>query len=389
MAGRKGYKSALNIMKGIEQPTGINESAIRKLKSGKHKLLSVGDFVDGIREGNRTILSKAITLIESSLHTHQDKAQEIITECLKSEVGGRKSRMEDRELKIENQESILHPPSSIRIGITGVPGVGKSTFIEALGKYLTARGHKLAVLAIDPSSSRSKGSILGDKTRMEELANDPDAFIRPSPSAGSLGGVARKTRETIILCEAAGFDVILVETVGVGQSETAVHSMVDFFLLLMLAGAGDELQGIKRGIIEMADAIFINKADGDNIGKANIAKTEYSNALHLFPPPESGWVPVVDTCSSKTGEGIIQVWEVIQNFCSYTSKHGFFNRRRMEQDRQVMFDAIDISIKSSFYSRRDISHELKKMETDVVAGRISPYVAAKMLLEKYYSGDAK
>ncbi len=399
-------------MKGIEQPSQINEEAIRKLKSGKHKPLSVGDFVKGIREGNRTILSKAITLIESSLHTHQDKAQEIITECLKSEIGSRrseiggqrseinienrKSRIEDRGLKIENQEStlhspfsILHLPSSIRIGITGVPGVGKSTFIEVFGKYLTAHGHKLAVLAIDPSSSRSKGSILGDKTRMEELANDPDAFIRPSPSSGSLGGVARKTRETIILCEAAGFDVILVETVGVGQSETAVHSMVDFFLLLILAGAGDELQGIKRGIIEMADAIFINKADGDNIVKANLAKAEYFNALHLFPPPESGWIPVVETCSAKTREGIPHVWETICDFCTVTSAKGFFTRRRMEQNRQVLFDAIDESIKSSFYSRKDLAHHLKKMETDVVAGKISPYIAAKELLEKYYSGDAK
>jgi len=362
MSESKENKSALNVMKGIEQPSRINEEAIRKLRSEKHKPMSVEDFVLGIREGNRTVLSKAITLIESSLHTHKEKAQEIIARCL---TGGSQA-------------------STVRIGITGVPGVGKSTFIEALGKYLTAHGHKLAVLAIDPSSSRSKGSILGDKTRMEELATDPDAFIRPSPSAGSLGGVARKTRETIILCEAAGFDVILVETVGVGQSETAVHSMVDFFLLLMLAGAGDELQGIKRGIIEMADAIFINKADGDNIDKANLAKTEYSNALHLFPPPESGWIPVVETCSAKTHEGITRVWETIGEFCSFTTGKGFFTHRRMEQDRQVLFDTIDEFLKTSFYSRKDIANQLKKMETDVVAGKISPYSAAKELLEKYY-----
>jgi LAO/AO transport system kinase len=395
MTESKEHKSALNVMAGIEQPSQINEEAIRKLRSGKRKPLSVADFVKGIREGNRTVLSKAITLVESSLKSHQEKAQEIIAECLKSEIKleNLKSRIEDRGSRIENQESILHPPSSIlhppssiRIGITGVPGVGKSTFIEALGKHLTANGHKLAVLAIDPSSSRSKGSILGDKTRMEELATDPDAFIRPSPSAGSLGGVARKTRETIILCEAAGFDVILVETVGVGQSETAVHSMVDFFLLLMLAGAGDELQGIKRGIIEMADAIFINKADGDNIAKANLAKAEYSNALHLFPPPESGWIPVVETCSAQTREGITNVWETISDFCTFTSAKGFFTRRRMEQARQMLFDAIDESLKTSFYSCRDITHKLKKMETDVIAGKISPYSAAKELLEKYYSG---
>jgi len=365
-------------MEGIEQPSQINEEAIRKLRSGKHRPLSVGDFVKGIREGNRTILSKAITLIESSLHTHQDKAQEIIAECLKN---SQQSTIGIQHLA----SSIQHPASSIRIGITGVPGVGKSTFIEVLGKYLTAHGHKLAVLAIDPSSSRSKGSILGDKTRMEELATDPDAFIRPSPSAGSLGGVARKTRETILLCEAAGFDVILVETVGVGQSETAVHSMVDFFLLLMLAGAGDELQGIKRGIIEMADAIFINKADGDNIAKANLAKAEYSNALHLFPPPESGWIPIVETCSAQTRNGIMRVWETIDDFYTFTSAKGFFTRRRMEQDRQVLFDTINESLKTSFYSRKDIAHHLKKMETEVVEGKISPYVAAKELLEKYFS----
>jgi LAO/AO transport system kinase len=389
MPERKENKSALNVMGGIEQPSQINEEAVRNLKSRKHKTLSVEDFVKGIREGNRTVLSKAITLVESSLHAHQEKAQEIIARCLEN----------NQQAEIDNPvhgsrftnplSHIPHPmpqiPGSIRIGITGVPGVGKSTFIEALGKYLTANGHRLAVLAIDPSSSRSKGSILGDKTRMEELANDPNAFIRPSPSAGSLGGVARKTRETIILCEAAGFDVILVETVGVGQSETAVHSMVDFFLLLMLAGAGDELQGIKRGIIEMADAIFINKADGDNISKARLAKTEYSNALHLFPPPESGWIPVVDTCSAQTGEGITRVWDTIEDFISFTSQKGFFTSRRMEQDRQVLFDSIEEALKSGFYSRKDISHLLKKLETEVVSGRISPYVAAKELLEKYFT----
>ncbi len=393
-------------MGGIEQPSQINKEAIKKLKSEKNKPLSVADFVNGIRKGNRTILSKAITLVESSLAAHQEKAQEIIAHCLRSEVRGQRSDGPqqasdirppisdfrpptfDRRSPISDLRSPtsdLRPASSIRIGITGVPGVGKSTFIEAFGKYLTAQGHKLAVLAIDPSSSRSKGSILGDKTRMEELSTDPAAFIRPSPAAGSLGGVARKTRETIILCEAAGFDVILVETVGVGQSETAVHSMVDFFLLLMLAGAGDELQGIKRGIIEMADAIFINKADGDNIAKANLAKAQYSNALHLFPPPESGWIPVVDTCSAQTREGITRVWETISEFCNFTSTNGFFGRRRMEQDRQVLFDTIDEALKTGFYSRKDIAHQLKKMESDVVAGKISPYLAAKELLEMHHS----
>jgi LAO/AO transport system kinase len=367
----KPQKSALNVMEGIEQPSQINTDIVGRLKSRKAKTLTIEEFLDGIHAGNRTILSQAITLIESFLSRHQEKAQEIIAECLKRKQSG---------------ASIQYPASSIRIGITGVPGVGKSTFIESLGKSLTARGQKLAVLAIDPSSSRSKGSILGDKTRMEELANDPNAFIRPSPSGGSLGGVARKTRESIILCEAAGYDVIFVETVGVGQSEIAVHSMVDFFLLLMLAGAGDELQGIKRGIIEMADAIVINKADGDNVQKANLAKTEYFNALHLFPPPESGWTPVVQTCSSRTGEGIARVWSTVEDFCSFTKMNGSFARRRMEQNRQVLFETIEESLKTSFFSRKEISHQLKKIETAVINGKMNPYVAAQQLLEKYFEG---
>ena len=333
----KPHKSALNVMSGIEQPSQINDELVGKMKKEKIRNLTSKEYVDGIVSGNRTILSKAITLIESSLPSHQQKAQEIIEECLKSQ----QSAVSSRQSAANNQR----PASSIRIGITGVPGAGKSSFIEALGKQLTAQGHKLAVLAIDPSSSRSKGSILGDKTRMEELATDPLAFIRPSPSAGSLGGVARKTRESIILCEAAGFDVIFVETVGVGQSEIAVHGMVDFFLLLLISGAGDELQGIKRGIIEMADLLIINKADGDNIKKALLAKTEYSNALHLFPPSDSGWIPCVDTCSSLTREGISNIWERILEYRTFTENNGFFYKKRMEQNRQVFYEAIEESLK--------------------------------------------
>ncbi len=356
----KNKGSALNVMKGVDQPSQINEAMVKRLKGKKTKVHTPDEFIEGILAGNRTILSKAITLVESSLPAHQDKAKEIISRC------------------------IPHSGKSLRIGITGVPGVGKSTFIEALGKLLTSEGHKLAVLAIDPSSSRSKGSILGDKTRMEDLAVDPQAFIRPSPSAGSLGGVARKTRETIILCEAAGFDIIFVETVGVGQSETTVHGMVDFFLLLMLAGAGDELQGIKRGIIEMADAIFINKADGDNLQKAQMAKREYSNALHLFPPSESGWIPVVDVCSARTREGISAVWEAILRYHSFSVGNGYFMNKRMDQNRQVLFETIEEALRNHFFSGRDRSHRLREVEEAVISGRMNPYTASKELLDEYF-----
>jgi len=370
--------SALHVMDGIEQPGQINEEALRKLKARKHKVYTTAELIAGILSGNRTLLSKAITLVESSLPKHQEQAQAIIAACLQNA----KCKMQNSE--ISHPES---PLSSIRVGITGVPGVGKSTFIEALGKHLTAKGHKLAVLAIDPSSSRSKGSILGDKTRMEELSVDPNAFIRPSPSAGSLGGVARKTRETILLCEAAGFDVIFIETVGVGQSETTVHSMVDFFLLLMLAGAGDELQGIKRGIIEMADAIVINKADGDNIQKAKSARVEYANALHLFPPPDSGWIPVADICSARSMLGIDHVWEIIMEHRETTTKTGFFQKRRMEQSRQVLFETIEEGLRQHFFSRKEISHLIEKTEHEIMTGHVNPYKAGQELLERYFKGS--
>lgn len=361
-------------MNGIEQPGQINSDLVRKIHARRKRSLSVNEFVAGICSGNRTVLSQAITLVESSLPRDQELAQEVVAGCLSGgQADKRTSGRGDRET------------SAIRIGITGVPGVGKSTFIEALGKQITARGHKLAVLAVDPSSSRSKGSILGDKTRMEELAVDPHAFIRPSPSAGSLGGVARKTRETIILCEAAGFDVIFVETVGVGQSETTVHSMVDFFLLLMLAGAGDELQGIKRGIIEMADAIFINKADGDNLKKAEMARREYSNALHLFPPAESGWVPVVDVCSAQSGLGIELVWETIQEHHRQMTHNGFFASRRMEQNLQVLTETIESQLKQHFFSQKEVARTLAGVEKGVREGRLNPYMSAREMLDKYFA----
>jgi len=352
-------KSALKVQKGIEQPDSISNVAIEKLKRSKYKLLALDEYVDGIISCNRTILGQAITLVESSLPEHNELAQQIIEKCLP------------------------HTENSIRVGITGVPGVGKSTFIEALGRHLTSSGHKLAVLAIDPSSQRSKGSILGDKTRMEELSVDPNAFIRPSPSAGSLGGVARKTRETIILCEAAGFDVIFIETVGVGQSETMVHSMVDFFLLLMLAGAGDELQGIKKGIMEMADSLVINKADGDNLLKAKLAKQEYENALHLFPPNESGWYPKVTTCSSISKEGIETVWKIINQFKKEMIGSGYFDKRRQEQMQLSMLSSIEDRLMTDFYGNSNVMNLMHELSTKLQQNQISSYAAAKQLMEVY------
>jgi len=356
----KSYKSALKVNEGIEQPPSVNAGAARHFSKAGRPLLTADQYVDGIVNGNRTILSQAITLVESALPLHQQIAQNIISRCLP--LSG----------------------NSVRIGITGVPGVGKSTFIEAFGKHLTTQGRKIAVLAIDPSSSRSRGSILGDKTRMEELSIDNNAFIRPSPSAGSLGGVARKTRETIILCEAAGFNTILVETVGVGQSEIAVHSMVDFFLLLMLGGAGDELQGIKRGIMEMADAVVINKADGDNLKRVTIAMAELRSALHYFPPTDSGWQPVCEACSAVTKAGIPRVDELINEYVNFTKNNGYFARRRLQQSKQIMTSVIDQALHDHFYNQPDIKKTMTRVEADLHQEKISAYVAAQLLLEKYF-----
>ena len=273
---------------------------IKPKHSFRKKELSIQQFISGLRDGNVSILGRAITLVESTRISHQKKAQAILEECMPY-IG-----------------------KSVRIGITGVPGVGKSTFIERFGKLLTSLGKKVAVLAIDPSSEQGRGSILGDKTRMEELSRDPLAFIRPSPNAGSLGGVARKTRESILLCEAAGYEIIIVETVGVGQSETAVNSMVDFFLLLMLAGAGDELQGIKRGIMEMADALSITKADGDNLIKSKTAVGDYKHAIHLFPAKKNNWIPKVLTCSALENTGVQEIWNTIESFVNHCVTNGTF-----------------------------------------------------------------
>jgi LAO/AO transport system kinase len=348
--------------KGLAVNEGVDSvSAVNPYKKPKRQRqqLTATDYFTGIRTGNIAILSQAVTLVESSLPEHQQIAQEVIEKCLP------------------------HSGKSVRIGITGVPGVGKSTFIESFGSFLTSRGKKLAVLAIDPSSERSGGSIMGDKTRMEHLSSDPNAFIRPSPSGGSLGGVARKTRESVILCEAAGFDTIFIETVGVGQSETAVHSMVDFFLLLMLAGAGDELQGIKRGIMEMADMIAINKADGNNISKANLARAEYQNALHLFPPSPSGWIPKVLTCSAQSNQGISEIWEVITEYLVLSGRNEYFNRRRNEQSKYWMYETLNEQLKRQFYSNPEIQKLSVKLEKDVLENRISSFAAAAELMRVY------
>ncbi|HPD95094.1 MAG TPA: methylmalonyl Co-A mutase-associated GTPase MeaB [Tenuifilaceae bacterium] len=351
--------SALIVNPGIEQPSSINQAAINRIKQRKNTLLTAEQYFEGILQHNVMILSKAITLVESSLPKHREVAHQLIDKCLP------------------------YTGNSIRIGITGVPGVGKSTFIEALGSTITGTGHKLAVLAIDPSSERSKGSILGDKTRMETLSADKNAYIRPSPSAGSLGGVARKTRETVMLCEAAGFDTIFIETVGVGQSEVAVHSMVDFFLLLMLAGAGDELQGIKRGIMEMADMIAITKADGNNIDKAKLAQAEYKNALHLYPPTESGWIPCVETCSSVTKNGVNNVWQIINQYVDFTRKNGYFLKRRQQQSKYWIYETINESLHTRFFNDEKVQSKLADLEKQVLNNKLSSFAAAQILLDTF------
>lgn len=326
----------------------------------RRRQFTVEEFVDGILAGNITILSQAVTLVESNLLEHQEIAQQIIERCLP------------------------YSGKSIRIGITGVPGAGKSTSIDTFGMHLCKQGRKLAVLAIDPSSERSGGSILGDKTRMEQLSHEPNAFIRPSPSAGSLGGVARKTRETIILCEAAGFDTVFVETVGVGQSETAVHSMVDFFLLIQLSGTGDELQGIKRGIMEMADAIVINKADGDNVPKANLAASHFRNALQLFPPTDSGWKPPVLTYSGFYGLGIKEIWDMIDEYRHFAQDSGYFYEKRQKQAKWWMYESINEALKNSFYTNPTVKGEIPLTEKQILSDQLSSFVGAQKLLDAYF-----
>lgn len=309
-------------------------------------------YIDGILNANIAVLSRAITLVESTNAIHQKLAQQIV-EGVISKTG-----------------------NSFRLGITGVPGVGKSTFIESFGKQIIAQGHKLAVLAIDPSSSKTKGSILGDKTRMQELSTLQNVFIRPSPSSGTLGGVAKASYETILLCEAAGFDFIIIETVGVGQSETMVSKLTDFFLLLMLAGAGDELQGIKRGIMEMADLLVITKADGSNIEKAKMARSEFAHAIHLFPPNESGWITKVLTCSSTENKGIKEVFDVIHSYKNFSTVNGFFSVKRQQQQIELVKELLDSKILQKFYEINSVEEKLNKLKTVSI---INPFVEVEKI----------
>ncbi|WP_324720598.1 methylmalonyl Co-A mutase-associated GTPase MeaB [Salinimicrobium sp. HB62] len=351
--------SALHEKEGSRPSSEVNAAMAKKIRDSRRKEVTVDVLFERLRAGDKSALSQGITLVETNQPKQQEKAAQLIERCLP------------------------FANTSIRIGITGVPGVGKSTFIEAFGSHLANAGKKVAVLAVDPSSSISGGSILGDKTRMETLVNHPNAFIRPSPSGDSLGGVAKKTRETIILCEAAGFDTLLIETVGVGQSETTVHSMTDFFLLLKLAGAGDELQGIKRGIMEMADAIVINKADGENLKPAERARAEFRRALHLYPEKESGWQPKVLLCSAYYKEGISEVWELISDYEQKMKKSGNFDKKRHEQNKFWLLQTINEHLKSRFYNQPEIKKLLNEQLEALENNETTPFEAAHFLLQRY------
>ncbi|HSN59429.1 MAG TPA: methylmalonyl Co-A mutase-associated GTPase MeaB, partial [Ferruginibacter sp.] len=326
----------------------------------KNKRHEAEEYVQGILNSERVMLSKAITLVESRLNSDNELAEQVLEKLLP------------------------HTGNSIRIGITGVPGAGKSTLIENFGGYLTAAGKKVAVLTIDPSSQKTKGSILGDKTRMESLANDPRAFVRPSASGATLGGVHSRTRETILLCEAGGFDVIIVETVGVGQSEISVKGIVDFFLLIMLSGAGDELQGIKRGIMEMADLIAINKADGDNIKRSEMAMRQYQNALHMFPPNENSWYPKVITCSAINNDGIKEIWEIICEYETKMKETTFFSNNMQHQNLQWMHDVIKYQLQNSFYNHSPVKNTIGYLQKAVEEKKLPAIVAAKELLNLFF-----
>jgi len=366
------FQSALHVMPGVTgghdglPSQGSQDAATKKSHRPNYQRreMTTQDYLEGIESGDRTRLAKAITLIESNSTAHFEKAQELLKHIL-PRTGG-----------------------SIRIGITGVPGAGKSTFIEAFGTYLTGAGKKVAVMAVDPSSSVTGGSILGDKTRMEKLSTDPNAFIRPSPSGGTLGGVARKTREALLVFESAGYNVALVETVGVGQSETTVRSMVDFFLLVLVPGAGDELQGIKKGVVELADAILINKADGANLIPAQSARVEYERALHYLQPATQGWQTIALTASALTGDGVPEVWQTIQGFVQSTQLSGAFQKRRRVQERDWMRALIEGQLKEEFYENPNVQALLPKLDDAVMAGEIPATAAAQQLLGAFRSAKA-
>jgi len=366
------FQSALHVMPGVKgghdglPGQGSQDAASAENHQHDHhrREMTTQEYLEGIESGDRTRLAKAITLIESNSASHFEKAQEVLKHILP------------------------HTGGSIRIGITGVPGAGKSTFIESFGTYLTGAGKKVAVMAVDPSSSVTGGSILGDKTRMEKLATDPNAFIRPSPSGGTLGGVARKTREALLVFESAGYDVVLVETVGVGQSETTVRSMVDFFLLVLVPGAGDELQGIKKGVVELADAILINKADGANLIPAQSARVEYERALHYLQPATEGWQTIALTASAMTGDGIPEVWQTIQNFVQSTQLSGAFQKRRRAQERDWVRALIEGQLKEEFYENPKVQALLPKLDDAVMSGEMPATAAAQQLLEAFRSAQA-
>jgi LAO/AO transport system kinase len=354
-------QSALSVRAGCAAPEAPKELIARH---SRRRSLSRQQIVDGIQRGDRAVLAQAITLIESSRAADRELAELIVEECLP------------------------HSGNSIRVGITGVPGAGKSSVIERLGAFLTSEGEqKVAVLAIDPSSQLSGGSILGDKTRMQALASSEMAFIRPSPSRGSLGGVAQRTREAMLLCEAAGYRNILVETVGVGQSETAVHEMVDFFLLITLTGAGDELQGMKRGIMELADLIAVNKADGENLAAAERARHEAENALHYFPRPANGWTPRALTCSAQTGKGIAELWKCVLEHNNLTKANGWFSVNRQNQTRRWMREIIEQGLRQRFESHPAIRKRMEALEQEVLEGRTTSFRAARTLLEIYSDSE--